>query len=354
MRRALACLGAIGLVSLGAARARARSPDFSVSLEYAAPAGCPDTAALEALVSARLGYEPFAEAAPNHLSVRITPRGTSLEGQIEWRDASGKWAGDQAFRVGSGECRGLTRTIALALAVQIQLLADAGPPPHADTAAAGEPAPPAGEQAAPSATTSPPSATPPAKPTRAETRPSGAPTPSRSRPESAAREPRGRPGFAMGVGTSVALGMSSSPVLLERLFGALAGELLSVELGAEVSLPATTRRADGAGFSQRALLGTSAGCAALKPWFLCVVASAGEIRMGGKDVDHPSSGSVPVFDTGLRVSFTQALSRRFFLTARAAGLVHVTRWTARLDEVPVWTAPRFGTAGGIDVGVNIF
>ena len=158
----------------------------------------------------------------------------------------------------------------------------------------------------------------------------------------------------MGAGTSVALGMSSSPVLLGRAFGSLAGELLSVELGAELSLPATTRRADGAGFSQQALLGTAAGCAALRPWFLCVVASAGEIRMGGKDVDHPSSGSVPVFDAGLRVSFTQPLTRRFFLTARAAGLIHVTRWTARLDEVPVWTAPRFGAAGGIDVGVNIF
>ncbi|HEX7453160.1 MAG TPA: hypothetical protein VF294_12780 [Polyangiaceae bacterium] len=354
MSRALACLGAIGLVSFSAAGARARSSDFSVSLEYAAPAGCPDTAALEALVSARLGYEPFAEAAPNHLAVRITPRGTSLEGQIEWRDASGKWAGDQAFRVGSGECRGLTRTIALALAVQIQLLADAGTPPHADTATAPEPAPSAGEQSAPSTTASPPPATPPTKPTPEETRQSGASDPSRSQPESPARERGARPAFAMGVGTSVALGMSSSPVLLERVFGSLAGELLSVELGAEVSLPATTRRADGAGFSQQALLGTSAGCAALKPWFLCVVASAGEIRMGGKDVDHPSSGSVPVFDAGLRVSFTQALSRRFFLTARAAGLIHVTRWTARLDEVPVWTAPRFGAAGGIDVGVNIF
>ena len=160
--------------------------------------------------------------------------------------------------------------------------------------------------------------------------------------------------FAMGAGTSVALGMSSSPVLLERFFGSLAGELLSVELGAEVSLPATTRRADGAGFSQQALLGTAAGCAALKPWFLCVIASAGEIRMGGTDVDRPSSGSVPVFDAGLRLSFTQPLTRRFFLTARAAGLIHVTRWTARLDEVPVWTAPRFGAAAGIDVGVNIF
>lgn len=347
MRFALACVGVIGLVSFSAAEARAR--DFSITLEYAAAAGCPDAAALETVVSARLGYDPFTEAAADHVAVRITPRGASLEGRIEWRDAGGKWAGDQTFRVGSAECRGLLRTMALALAVQIQLLADARTTPPADAAAA-DAAPSPREQTAPPRAATPLAATPSAEPATDRPSAKNVTDSGSARGESRAL----RPAFAIGAGTSLAFGFSAQPVLLGRAFGSLAGQHLSVELGAEVSLPETTRRADGAGFSQQALLATAAGCAALEPWRLCVVASAGEVRMAGKDVDRPSSAAVPLFDVGARACLVQPLTHRFFLSARAEALLHFTRWTARLDEVPVWTAPPFAAVVGIDAGVNIF
>jgi hypothetical protein len=41
-----------------------------------------------------------------------------------------------------------------------------------------------------------------------------------------------------------------------------------------------------------------------------------------------------------------------FLNAHLDGLTILTRWTAALDEVPVWTAPRFAAALGVDVGVR--
>lgn len=353
MSRALACACAIGLVSFCAGQLQARPADFSVSLEYTAVAGCPDAAALEAVVSARLGYDPFADAAPDHVAVRIAPRGASFEGQIEWRDVSGKWVGDQAFRAGSGECRGLMRTIGLALAVQIQLLADTRGAARPDAAGTPEPTP-AQREANESPNT--PGVTPATPPTRPA--PSPAPSNRAEEPNSHAQPPGAehgaRPTFALGAGTSVALGLSSNPVLLGRAFGSIAGPHLSLELGAELSLPSTTRRADGAGFSQQLLLGTAAGCAALSRWSLCVIANAGEVKMTPKDVDRPKSATTPIFDTGLRLNFTEPLTRRFFVRARAETLIHVARWEGTIDGEPVWKAPLFAAAIGVDAGINIF
>ena len=36
----------------------------------------------------------------------------------------------------------------------------------------------------------------------------------------------------------------------------------------------------------------------------------------------------------------QGLGRRAFVSAHVDGLVNLTRWTATLDQVQVWTAPR--------------
>jgi hypothetical protein len=74
--------------------------------------------------------------------------------------------------------------------------------------------------------------------------------------------------------------------------------------------------------------------------------------MAGEDIAHPTSARVPVVEVGARVGVLQSLGRRGFLNAHADGLTILTRWTATLDQVPVWTAPRFAAALGLDVGVR--
>jgi len=118
------------------------------------------------------------------------------------------------------------------------------------------------------------------------------------------------------------------------------------------SLPATTRRPDGAGFSQQHLLVNAAACAAVTRWNGCVVAGAGAVSMAGEDIDRPTSARVPVLQAGARAGVTQHLGQRMFLNAHVDGLINVTRWTATLDQVPVWTAPRFAAALGVDGGVR--
>lgn len=118
-------------------------------------------------------------------------------------------------------------------------------------------------------------------------------------------------------------------------------------------MPTTTRRSDGAGFSQQHLLASAAACTMLTPWRACLLAKGGEVRMTGQDIDLPTSAVVPLVEAGFRVGIVQRLGRGFFVDAHADGLVNVIRWTGTLDQVPVWTAPRMAAVVGIDLGIDL-
>lgn len=345
-RGALACAGCLCLSLLGWAERAARAVPFSATLEYTARPGCPDATELKAIVTSRLGYDPFTENASNHVLMRISARGASLDGSIEWRDSTGSWAGDQMFSRVSGDCLSLVRAMGLAVAVQIQLLATARE--AADDHAASDPASRSPAQTASTAPRDEPPAvtktsSPPPPPPLIATTPPAATAPSRAV-------------FAVGAGPSLGFGLSSAPVLLGRVFGAVAWPRISLELAAEVSLPATPRRADGAGIRQQYLLLNAAVCTPLRRnatrrWNACLLADAGEVRMVG-EIDRPTSARLPFVDVGVRAGVIQPLGARIFLSAHADGLVILTRWTGTLDKVAVWSPPRFGAALAVAGGVR--
>ncbi|HVT09161.1 MAG TPA: hypothetical protein VHO67_16990, partial [Polyangia bacterium] len=161
-----------------------------------------------------------------------------------------------------------------------------------------------------------------------------------------------RPELAMGAGPAVALGLSDGPALLGRVFGVLAWTHVSIELAAQASLPATTRRMDGAGFSQHLLLLGLAGCAVRGAWTACLLANGGEVRMSGVDIDKPTSAVAPVLQAGARLGASHQLGRRVTAGAHVDGLAALTRWQGTLDDLPVWTAPRFAAALGVDAVVR--
>jgi len=337
---ALIGVAAVCLSLLHPASALASGAEFSVTLEYEPPAQCPGAEDLRAAVVARLGYDPFTDDAPHHVSLRITRKAGSLDGRIEWRDAERKWAGDQAFTMGSGDCPRLARTMGLALAVQIQLLRDPSAAATVERESGVEPTPKAVAER------------PSDKPAPPPTPPIPADTPAVvSRP---ARPPAAGfpPVFALGAGPAVGFGMAPHPILIGRLFGRLAWQHASLQLAAEVSLPSAVRRADGAGVSEQLFLLSAAGCQALERWSACLLLNAGRVSMAGQDIDHPTSTHLPFVATGLRAAFSQPLGAHAFIGAHADGLVILTRWTASLDNVPVWTMPRFAAALGIDLGLQ--
>jgi hypothetical protein len=204
-------VGAVLLVaSLASSAGEAQAAPLTVHLDYAAGPGCPDAADFRAVVIARLGYDPFSEGAPEHVLVRIEPRDRAIDGRIEWRDAGGKWAGEQAFPSVSTDCSRLVRAMGFALAVQIQLLAKGATPADATVEPSVEASPP--PQAPAVETVSKPQI--PVQPLKEQTVAGNADL-ERSTDSAA------RPVFAIGAGPSIGLGLSSSPVLLGRLFGAV-------------------------------------------------------------------------------------------------------------------------------------
>jgi hypothetical protein len=119
----LAVLPALGLLCASPARA---SSELLVSLDYQAdPAltGCPGATDFRKAIVRQLGHDPFRENAPRRMLVRLYSTGARMAGRVEWRDASDQWEGERTFSSRSESCAEMARAMALATAIQIDLLA---------------------------------------------------------------------------------------------------------------------------------------------------------------------------------------------------------------------------------------
>ena len=327
--------GAVCLLPFRSAESQTPAPAFAVNLEYKAGPTCPDVAELKAGVIAKVGYDPFSEAASDHVLVLITPHGAAWNGRLEWRDAKGEWTGEQAFPLVGTDCARLVRGMGLALAVQIQLLAKTNAASSTSGAASAQPEP--RTEGSPVVEVSP---------SETSTLRLVVPDPSSSSSH------RSHPVFAIGAGPSVGFGVSAAPVLLGRLFGTVTWRRFSLELAAAMTTLDTTFRPDGAGFSQRQLFMSAAGCAVFARWCACLLTNIGVVRMAGEHIDLPSSATVPLVEAGARIGVIQPFGRHAFVQAHLDGLTNLTRWTGELDQVSVWTAPRFAAALGVEAGVR--
>jgi hypothetical protein len=318
------------------ASAQPESSGFDVALHYSALPECPDASALEAIVTKRLGFDPFSATAARRVLVRIQTGDRGLEGHVEWRDSEGKWVGDRTFPSRSDDCRELVRAMGFALAVQIQLLAIVSGPDGAG--AVTEPSehgkvepPPRGSAERP-----PP---PPPKATSTEL-------------PAARGLSGGRATPFVGAGASLGFGLASRPVPLLRLATGVAWRFAQLELGAEFGLPVTTRRDDGAGFSQAILLASLAGCGAYDYLSACLLTKAGTVHIAGRGVDAPASALGSVLEVGVRLAAHANFSEQLYLGGRAEGLLALSRWTVTLDDASVWSAPPFAAVVGVDFGVR--
>ena len=331
------------LAVLGVPRAALAAPRtesiFSATVAYTAPRACPSAEEFKAIVVARLGFEPFAADAGDHVLVSIEEGSDALEGRLEWRDQAGHWTGDRTFTAHTTDCAELVRTMGFALAVQINLLATERAP------AAAEDRPREDARETPSS----------AKDAAARRGASAAPPPTKDTkdgsPPRASESRRGaRTVFELGIGGALALGMSPGPAGLGRLFASVARGPWMVELGGELSAKTVEHRADGAGYSQRLLLASAAGCWNPEPFGVCVLTKAGVFKVEGRDIDVPASASGAAVELGPRVRLRQRLPHGLFIAERLEALFNLTRWRVTLDQIPVWTAPPLAGTLGLDVG----
>jgi hypothetical protein len=141
-----AVVASVVLLVLWANPAHAKR-EILVSLDYqsdpALPA-CPDAADFRREIARQLGHDPFRDSAPRRMVVRLYATGARMGGRVEWRDASDQWEGERTFSSRSESCAEMARAMALATAIQIQLLASIDE---------GSPAKPPAESKPPTATT---------------------------------------------------------------------------------------------------------------------------------------------------------------------------------------------------------
>jgi hypothetical protein len=157
----------VAVVLLAASPARA---EVLVSLDYQADPAlgeCPSAAEFGREVVRQLGHDPFRPSAPRRLVVRLYPTGARLGGRVEWRDAADEWEGERTFSSRNESCAQMARTMALATAIQIQLLARVEVDLPAKAAPAKPPAP-AVEPKPPIASPAPPPEAPASAPTPRE------------------------------------------------------------------------------------------------------------------------------------------------------------------------------------------
>jgi len=108
---------------------------------------CPDAAAIEAEVAARLGSNPFARRPTQFLEAVVTQRPDGHQVHIAMRGTDGKLLGNRSLTSTAPDCRSIATAAALTIAILIDPDVLARPPP---------PAPPPAPPPVPEVTTPPP------------------------------------------------------------------------------------------------------------------------------------------------------------------------------------------------------
>lgn len=367
----------VGMV-LALMGAPARAASRSAALDYHATADCPDGAHFSAVVAKRLGYNPFRAEAAQQVIVRITRAGRELEGRLEWRDGAGGWLGDKRLPSHSGDCVELVRAMGLALAIQFQLMMTVPAEPEVKV----PPSPSAPPLSPPPLSTSPsatggaggapaPSANPPLlNPSAVESIGALAPLPSPDATATATvKEGDGTPKpndegargrganqriYLLGGGGGLALGVAANPIAIGRLFGAVNWSHVLISVEGEIGWSTTMHSADGAGFSQRNLLGGVAGCGVFRPWGACLLAKVGQLQVAGFGLDVPATATGVLAEAGVRFIVTHTLGSRFEIGGHADGLASLTTGTVLVDLTEAWSTPRFTAVFGVDLGVRFW
>jgi hypothetical protein len=152
----------------------------------------------------------------------------------------------------------------------------------------------------------------------------------------------------VGFGPLAQLGGAPSPSGGGRLFAGLQWRALSLELGAQATLPVKMLRPDGTGFSTSSIGATLAPCYHLRRLALCALGMISRLHVEGFGVDDTRTPSSALARAGLRLALDQPVSRPFALRVYAEGLATLTPRTVFLNDLPVWAVPSLGGAVGID------
>ena len=366
----LVALAALGGSTWGVRSVVAAEADFYVSLRYETDASarrCWDEAEFRRSVAYRVGYDPFREDASVRASIRVGGSARAVDGQVEWRNASGIGLGERKFVAKDGDCVKLLMEMSFAVGLQIDLLrpkasAAAGAAASAESATSAA-IPSAAMPPSASRSAAPPSTSPTAASLPQSPRPSIAAEPDRATlektsrstddtAEPAATEASSHWSMWLGIGPMLGWGIAPSIAANARLFFGVRRNDLSAEMDAEASYPSTERNWDGSGFRQRLIGAGVALCGHHNALSGCVLGKASQVSVTGLGVDQPRSPTSFVVQAGARIAAGLQLGGRWSAVAHLDALGLLTPYTVDLNQVGVWEMPRLGALAGIDVSAR--
>lgn len=337
--------GVIATASLPARNTVAAEADFFITLEYAIDSsvrGCPNETEFRRTVVHQLGYDPFRDDALLSMVIRVGGSARAVNGQVDWRNESGKDMGQRRFLAKDGNCSNLLTEIGFAVALQIQLLRTTEPAEKRDTAST--PAKPPNTDAAAPAALAPATPAPNLAASAPEQRENAG-----SRMEPGVAQIYSRWPMWLGIGPSMAWGVSPSMTASARLFLGARRENMSIEIGAEANLPSTARQTDNSGFRQSLFGASAAICGHRHAISGCALGKVGQAQVSGFGVDQPRSAVGIVGQAGLRLAGTVKLGGPWFASAHLDGLGLLTPYTVELNQVEQWKMPRLSALAGIDL-----
>lgn len=301
----------------------ARATAHLVYEASASDAQCPDEAAFRAMVTARLGRDPFERASTTGVEVRVAHARDGLVGTVVLA-ADGATPTTRDVKAGRGECEAIVE--AMASVVAVHLAAAPAPPPL--------PAPSA-----------------PAAPAKAR-----APEPEPARAsEAPAPDPAGE-GRASGAALRLAA-RGAGLVSVAALPGAAAGG--EVGVGAErrwfslfVMGRGEAQLGDASGARgeriEAALLSAGVLPCVSAGWLVgCASAWLGSLQGRAPEAATPSLGSSLVGFVGARAALSLPMGSRLRLTPQVEAWVPLVRTTLVYAGAPTWTAPALSGSFGL-------
>lgn len=300
----------------------------TASLRYTLGPGaerCPDAETIRDAVAARLGREPWDEAAPRVIIVAVGREGEGLRARVELRRRDGKISGLREMSSPARDCVELAAAVELAISIAIDPLSFTSPRAASEQPAASQPA------AEPAAADPEVVATSPAPARKTDA------TPLR---------------VSASVGGLAALGSAPAVAGGIALQGQLRWGTLSAALEGRIDLPAY-RDIPGGRVSSSLLLAGALGCVHLRSFFGCGALFAGALRGAGHDIAQPDRATLPYAAAGARLGVEIPLYSVLSLRVHGDVLATLTRITLRETGGPTeyWsTPPLSGALGAAAVG----
>jgi hypothetical protein len=331
------CTGLAGCLFVAAGPAAADVPTRLVYVRTPEAAACPDQAALQKAVEARLGHDPFSIWGENTVIATVSAHGADLRARAEFVDAAGVMRGSRDVFGRANDCEELILALALAISItldpmQLPVPAEAKP----EVVPAVEPKPE-------------PERKPELELERAE--------PAPARPL-IGEDPGPAPRASLAAWRGYTSLFGSVGALPSPSPGARVGfnfQRGGFRAGVEFGLSAPVPEDQGAG--DRVVISLFGGnlysCLAMSERiFWCVVGSYGMFRGRGEGVSAPRTEMLPYASVGTRLAYDLPLGSRWSLAAHTDVLGVLTRPTFTLNGESAWRPPPISTELGLSLSLR--